>query len=199
MISFLKGILSHKSPTEAVLDVHGVGYAVSIPLSTYEVIGDVNSEVMLYTHLNVRDDALQLFGFCSEEERSVFRLLLSVNGIGPKMAQGILSGASVHDLRTYLVNSNLKALEAVPGIGRKIAERLVVELREKITRLDIPAASTTSAKEKDIRMEALMALTSLGYSRPAADKALREAMRQLGDNGTTVENLIKIALQYATK
>jgi Holliday junction DNA helicase RuvA len=196
MIASLRGTLIAKSPTEAVVDVHGVGYALSIPLSTYERLGPLSSEVYLYTHQHVREDTLQLFGFATEDERSMFRLLLGVTGIGPKMAQGILSGIPVPELRTHLAGGNLPALTAIPGIGKKLAERLVLELREK-TGASAPTAPGSPANEQTrIHQEALMALVSLGYARPAAERALRSALQELG-NTPALEALLKLALRHA--
>ena len=198
MIASLRGILTAKSPTEAVVDVHGVGYALSIPLSTYEKLGDVRSEVFLYTHQHVREDSLQLFGFFTEDERAMFRLLLGVTGIGPKMAQGILSGIPVPELRKHLLSGNLQALTAISGIGRKLAERLVLELREKIARSE--AGGGTPAGPMDdrtrVRHEAVLALVSLGFARPAAEKALRAALQEPESVTAPLETLIKLALRH---
>jgi Holliday junction DNA helicase RuvA len=201
MITFLRGRLQAKSPTEAVLEVNGVGYGLSIPLSTYEALGDIDAPASLLTYLHVREDALQLFGFATEGERELFRLLISVTGIGPRMAQGILSGIAVHDLRSHLANGNLPALTTVPGIGRKLAERLVVELRDRVSRFDsIPSvAATAGDPQARVRAEALLALTSLGYSRQAAEKALRAAVQEAGGADTSVEQLIKASLRQVTR
>ena len=166
MFSHLKGILYRKSPTEIVVDVNGVGYAVSIPLSTYEKLGEAGSAVTILTHTHVREDILQLYGFATEAEREIFRLLISVSGIGPKIAQGILSGIQPNELQNLIGQANVSALTAIPGVGRKTAERLIVELRDKIGRLDSvsPAAGSTETGQ-GIRAEALMALISLGYNR----------------------------------
>ena len=136
MITLLRGILLAKAPTEAVVDVGGVGYGVQIPVSTFEALGDTNTPVTLHTYLHVREDALVLYGFATGEERDTFRLLISVNGIGPKMAQGILSGIGVQDLKDCIARGNVAMLTTVPGVGRKTGERLVVELREKIGKID---------------------------------------------------------------
>jgi len=199
MIASLRGILTAKAPTEIVIDVAGVGYAVSIPLSTYERLGEIRSEVLLFTHQHVREDTLQLFGFSTEEERSMFRLLLSVTGIGPKMAQGILSGISVGELRGYIATGNLTALMAIPGIGRKLAERLVVELREKISKAEAPSFISAGASDDQhrVRNEALLALMSLGYQRAAAEKALRTALLTPEGKTAPLEQLIKLALRHA--
>jgi Holliday junction DNA helicase RuvA len=201
MIATLTGTIVSKAPTEVVLDVRGVGYALAIPLSTCEKLGEPGSEARLFTHLHVREDALLLYGFATEEERSLFRLLLSVSGIGPKMGLGMLSGIPVAELRAHLASGNLAALTAVPGIGRKLAERLVLELRDRLGKQEgalagIPAAD--AGKER-VRGEALLALTSLGYQRPAAEKALRGALAELNGADHSVETLIKLALRHATR
>jgi len=201
MIASVRGTLLVKSPTEVVLDVQGVGYGVSIPLSTYERLGELHTTVTLYTYLHVREDSLQLFGFATEEERALFKLLISVSGIGPKMAQGIISGISVQDLKSHIVVGNIGALTTIPGVGRKLGERLVVELREKIGKLDLGPPSTAAPRDEQatIRSEALLALTSLGYSRPAAEQALRSALAESNGIRLTVEQLIKSALRHAAK
>ena len=197
MIAFLRGRLADKNPARIVVDVQGVGYAVSIPLSTFEHLPEVGSTVTLLTHLQVREDAFQLYGFGSENERAFFRHLISVNGIGPRIAQSILSGISVSDLREQIIQGNVGALTAIPGIGKKTAERLVLELREKVVRLE-SAATPTSRPAEDIRTQALLALTSLGYSRPVAEKALRNVFNESPGVALTIEELIKKALRYAT-
>ncbi len=200
MIASLRGTLVQKLPTEIVIDVQGVGYGISIPLSTFERLGEVGSPVSLSTYLHVREDALQLFGFATGEEREAFRLLISVNGIGPKMAQGILSGITVVELKTLIAGGNTGALTRIPGVGRKIAERLVVELREKVTRLDIGTTAFAAGSDAQgrIRAETLSALTALGYNRSVAEKALRSALQEIGSSDATVEALIKSALRHAT-
>jgi holliday junction DNA helicase RuvA len=198
MISFLRGILSHKSPTEAGIDVGGVGYGVSIPLSTFEKLGTPGTEVTLLTHLHVREDILQLFGFATEEERTLFRLLVSVNGIGPRMGIGILSGIAASDLRSHIATGNTGALTAIPGIGRKLAERLVLELREKIGRAENAGAFGTPGESRgSVRGEAILALTSLGYTRAVAEKAVRAAAEEPGAGNLTLELLLKAALRNA--
>jgi Holliday junction DNA helicase RuvA len=198
MIATLRGTLTVKSPTEIVVDVAGVGYALSIPLSTYETLGAVDSQVHLYTHLHVREDMLHLFGFATGEERAVFRLLIAVNGIGPKMAQGILSGIPVPDLKRHLATGNTGALKAIPGVGRKLAERLVLELREKIGKTG-PTEGTSvlpSDPQGRVRAEALLALTSLGYNRTIAEKAVRAAQDEFRDQLPPLETLLKAALRH---
>ena len=201
MIASVTGTLVSRSPTEVVLDVHGVGYSVNIPLSTYERLGEAQTTVTLLTYLHVREDTLQLYGFATEEERLLFKLLISVSGIGPRMAQGILSGISVNDLREHIAAGNIGALTTIPGVGRRTGERLVVELRDKIGKIDLGSLSSTAAAsdQSRIRAETLLALTSLGYSRPVAEKALRSALEEGDGKDLSIEQLIKRALRHAAK
>jgi Holliday junction DNA helicase RuvA len=201
MIGSLRGTLIEKAPTEVLVEVNGIGFAVHIPLSTYEALPAAGATVTLQTHLHVREDALQLYGFGSALERTMFRMLIDVTGIGPRMAQSILSGISVADLRAYLASGNHAALTAIPGIGKKLAERLALELRDKVTRMEAAAelpGSVTDAHAQ-MRAEALLALTSLGYPRPVAEKALRGALHELNGSDTTVEALLKAALRHAAR
>jgi Holliday junction DNA helicase RuvA len=197
MIASLTGVLKSKNPTEVLIDVNGVGYSVTIPFSTYEKLGAVESKVTLLTHLHVREDMMQLFGFASPEERFVFKLLITVNGIGPKIAQGILSGISVGDLKQHIEHENISALTAIPGVGRKTAERLIIELRDKIGKVDatVWGSAPTQDTEGDLRQEALLALTSLGYSRAIAEKALRQVFTETKGEKLSLQELIKRALR----
>lgn len=201
MIASLHGTLLAKSPTEIVVQVQGVGFALSIPLSTYESLGELRSPVSLFTYLHVREDALQLFGFATEEERGLFKLLISVTGIGPRMAQSILSGIPVNDLKGHIAGGNLAALTAVPGIGRKLAERLVVELRDKLAKFEPPSSLTAgpAGEHARTRAEALLALTSLGYNRTTAEKAIRTALMETEGKELPLESLIKLALRHAAQ
>ena len=201
MIASLRGTLVFKSPTEVVVDTNGVGYSLSIPLSTYTILGEVNSSVTLLTHLHVREDALQLFGFATETERSTFKLLISVSGIGPRMAQTILSGIPVPDLRQHITSGNLVALTAIPGVGKKLAERLIVELRDRVGKTETSSilSPTISDGQSQVRSEALLALTSLGYSRPIAERALLSSIKETNGKEISIEELIKAALRNATK
>ena len=199
MIASLTGILKIKSPTEILLDVNDVGYAIAIPLSTFETLGEAGTTITLLTHLQVREDALQLYGFASETELVLFKLLISVTGIGPKIAQGILSGISASDLKNYLVQGNVGALTAIPGVGRKTAERLILELRDKVNKEETTSALSIQSSSKDsVRTQALLALTSLGYSRPVAEKSLRRALDDANGTDQSLEDLIKSALKYSS-
>jgi Holliday junction DNA helicase RuvA len=199
MISILTGTLTARAPTEVILLVGGVGFAVHVPISTYEALGGPGTEATLLTYLHVREDALQLYGFATEAERSMFRALIGVTGIGPRMALGILSGISVPDLREHLLSGNAGALTAIPGVGRKTAERLILELREKVGKgMESPPPGTGTVTND--RMEAALALVSLGYSRPAADQAIAAAARTLaGGAPPTLEQLIKTALRQTAR
>lgn len=201
MIASIRGTLIFKSPTEVIIDAQGIGYGISIPLSTYVVLGNLNSQITLLTYLHVREDVLQLYGFASEEERSIFKLLISVSGIGPRMGQTILSGITVPDLKHHIASGNLGALTTIPGVGKKLAERLIFELHDKIDKSDpsgiFPPAPTD--RQSEIRSEALLALTSLGYSRPIAEKALLAALKEMNGKENSVEELIKASLKHSAK
>jgi holliday junction DNA helicase RuvA len=198
MIASLTGILKYKSPTEILIEVHGIGYTVSIPLSTYEKLGDIGSTVSLLTHFHIREDALSLFGFFTEEERRLFKLLISVSGIGPRIAQSILSGMNVEELKSHIISENVNALMAIPGVGRKTAERLIIELRDKagkpLSESDLVGAINTTATT--LRIEALQALTSLGYNQQIAEKAIRLVLKEGEGSFISLEELIKRALRH---
>ena len=200
MISQLRGTIIRKDPTELILDVNGVGYQVIIPLSTYEQLGQSDGVVTILTHMHVREDLMQLYGFATEAERELFRLLISVSGIGPKMAQGILSGLSPSELKNAIVSNNLVALTSISGVGRKTAERIILELRHKLGKIETsePAVVPTSSQLK-VRSEALVALMSLGYQRSSAEKALRTVLSEASGMELSVEELIKRALRHASK
>lgn len=200
MIATLKGILTKRTPTDLIVETGGVGYAVHISLSTYEKLPEANGEVFLLIHHHIREDAQVLFGFAEENEREMFRLLLSVSGIGPKMAQTVLSGMRTDDLIRTITAGAISTLTAVPGIGKKTAERIILELRDKVSRLegsdkiiDLPTAGSS------VRHEALNALLSLGFSRDKAEQSLRLVLNASSSKNLSVEELIKKALQQSTK
>ncbi len=198
MIASLTGTLAAKAPTEVLLDVHGIGYSVVIPLSTYDILGPVGSTMTLVTHLVVREDVLALYGFGSEDERTVFRLLLSVNGIGPKMAVAILSGMKPDELRRAISRGDAGALTGIPGVGKKLADRLVVELQDRIGAAK-NAASPDEGIGGDIKGEAALALVSLGFNKAAADKAVRAALLEDASSASSLESLIKASLRRAQR
>jgi Holliday junction DNA helicase RuvA len=201
MIAQIRGRLASKEPHRVVVDVNGVGYQIFIPLSTYYQLPEVSAEVLLHTHTHVREDALQLFGFHTRDEQTLFELLQGVSGIGPRLATNILSGISVEDLVPALSEGNLARLRAVPGVGKKLAERLVVELREKVAaaRLTQPAAAPAGpAPVLDRALDDVVsALVNLGCNRKEALKAAEDVRRELGPTAD-FEKLIKAALRALT-
>lgn len=201
MISQLRGIPVQKSPTEIVLDVNGVGYHVNIPISTYEKLEQVKGEVTILTYLHVREDAMILFGFVTEAERELFKMLISVSGIGPKIAQGILSGISTNDLREAIQIGNIDSLTSISGVGKKTAERIVLELRSKLGKIEFtePTQPASGSKQLKNRSEAIIALMSLGYNRTSAEQALRKVLIETQNNDLSVEEMVKKALHHSAK
>ncbi len=200
MYSYLQGKLISKSPTEVVVDVNGVGYFLNISLSTFEKLDSSSNRIKIFTYLHVREDALQLFGFATENERDMFKMLISVSGIGPKIAQGILSGIDAEELKTAFQTGNIAALTSIPGVGRKTAERLVLELRDKLGKIGIEISTLPSSTQQlKIRNDALNALLSLGYNRTIAEQAIRQVLKNTDSNELTLEILIKQALHHTSK
>ena len=195
MIARLEGVLAEKSPEAVVLDVHGVGYELRVPLSTYFDLPDEGKIVRLRVHTHVREDAFLLFGFGTELERALFRLLLGASGVGPKLALAILSGLPVEKLVAALRAGNLAALVGIPGVGKKTAERIVVELRDRVGALDTSAESERAPRD-DVSASAESALVNLGYPRAHAEKAVRRALESLPES-PALESLIKEALRAA--
>lgn len=196
MIHHLEGTLAEKAPGRVVVDVGGIGLDVLVTGATWHRVGDPGDPVRLLTHLAVREDAWTLFGFLREEERQLYRLLLAVQGVGPRMALAILSGLPVATLRTAVAESDVKTLSTIPGVGKKIAQRLILDLREKVGELPgaddfpIPADGEAAVAEGD---DAVDALVALGYSRTHARDAVRGA-RERGEE-LDLENLVKLALR----
>jgi Holliday junction DNA helicase RuvA len=191
VIAQLRGRLSSLNPELAVVDVQGVGYAVHLPLSTYYELQRLPSgaEVTLFVHTHVREDALALYGFWSERERALFERLITVSGVGPRLARGILSGLPPEEVLRALAAGDAARLTRIPGVGKKTAERLVLELREKAAELATAAAVSAEPGDEDL----LVALVNLGYRRPDVDKALAEARRE--KEGAAVPELLRIALK----
>lgn len=198
MIEYLRGTLFEKSPTNVVILAGGVGYGVSISLATYERLPEAGDTAGLYTHLAVREDALILFGFAEASERDMFLLLTSVTGVGPKIAIGILSSVGIDTLRENIARGNSAALTTIPGIGKKMAERISLELRDKIGTVDSGLTSPGSAIP-EVRLQALAALISLQYNRSAAEKAIRDALKEGPQVEEDVQTLIKTALKLLRK
>ena len=203
MIAYLSGKLLEKSANSVIVDVGGVGYDVSIPLSTFYELGEVGDDVQLRIYTHVREDAIQLFGFSSERERDLYLKLISVQGIGAKSGIAMLSGMNADEIISAIRSDNLAKLTAIPGVGRKTAERLVIELRDKVGQLAASAASAgggpdlKTAGEVDAFDDALSALVNLGYQRNAAEKAIQDIRREGGDQN--VQKILRSALQRLAK
>ena len=200
MIGRLTGRVLACSPGRVLLDVAGVGYDVHIPLSTYYTLSrDSGAMVSLHVHTHVREEALQLFGFASQDERAVFELLIGISGVGPKLALAILSGIGVDELIGTVRGQDRSRLQKIPGVGKKTAERLLLELRDKL-RDELRAGSTAGvppAAAADVsgrRSDAISALVNLGYSRDAAGRAVDRATESLGVAEPTLEQLLRAAL-----
>ncbi|HEY4416527.1 MAG TPA: Holliday junction branch migration protein RuvA [Verrucomicrobiae bacterium] len=198
MITFLQGKLVEALPTQAIMDVGGVGYEVLIPLSSYDRLPPPGSDLKLLTQLVVREDAHLLYGFASTAERDLFRLLIhSVSGIGPKTALNILSGMNAVTFRGAVANGDVKALSQISGVGKKTAERIVVELRDKVGALGAwEAASARHGLSPDSQKinDAVLALMALGFKQVEAHDTVRAAQAMLGD-AATVEDLVRASLK----
>lgn len=192
MIGFLTGKIISSKPTQIILDVNGVGYLVNISITTFEKISEKET-VSLFIYTNVKEDSITLFGFFTQSEKEMFELLISISGIGPKVSLGILSGISVDDLKDAIANGNVSRLIAIPGIGRKTAERVVLELRNKVDA--IKEDGTT--KEISAKDEAISALATLGYQRQLAEKVVRDLLSE--NTNYSLEELIRKALAGLNK
>ena len=200
MITFLHGKLVEMLPTQVTVDVHGVGYEVLIPLSSFDKLPPPGQEIRLLTHLAVREDAHTLYGFMSAAEREMFRLLINtVSGIGPKIALNILSGINVAAFRGAVANGDVKALSQISGVGKKTAERIVVELKDKIGAAGAWEASSAqrALSPEDQRVnDAVLALLALGFKQIEAHDSVRKAQASLGGQAT-VEELVRACLKKA--
>jgi holliday junction DNA helicase RuvA len=207
MIGYLSGTLLSKQATTAIVDVGGVGYEVAIPLSTFYELGEAGTAVQLRVYTHVSQDAIRLYGFKTLRERELFLQLISVNGVGPGLAIKLLSGMNADEMIASIRTNNLARLVAIPGVGRKTAERLVVDLRDKIAALSSPAleeefaaraaASGAPTSEDSIRDDAISALTNLGYQKAAAEKAVKNAVDEGGE--LSVEVILRRSLRSLAK
>jgi holliday junction DNA helicase RuvA len=193
MIGYLTGKIISLKPTRLLLDVNGVGYAVNISINTFESIADKES-VSLFVYTSVKEDSITLFGFFTESEKQMFELLISITGIGPKLAQSILSGIQTDDLKDAIQRGDTSRIIAVPGIGRKTGERLVLELKNKV---DQVAEEGVKEISFSIKNEAVSALTTLGYNSKVADKIIREILSE--EPNLSLEELIKRSLSNLNK
>ncbi|MCP5461846.1 MAG: Holliday junction branch migration protein RuvA [bacterium] len=196
MIFSIAGNLVSSHPTHVVIETNGIGFEVFVPLSTFEKLPAVGSSIKLHTHFQVREDGFALFGFYTEHEKQVFQLLITVSKIGPKVALAILSGITISELRTAIIGQNTDRIALIPGIGKKTAERLIVELKEKISLVD---ESFTFKSDRPVNQnmlhDAVQALVSLGYNRISAQKAVQTLLNEKSLDSVTIENVIKSALK----
>jgi Holliday junction DNA helicase, RuvA subunit len=197
MITFLDGKLITALPTQAIVDVGGVGYEVFIPLSSYDKLPAAGQGIRILTHLHVREDAQILYGFMTAAERDLFRLLVNnVSGIGPKLALAVLSGMSVNNFKTAVVNSDVASLSKISGLGKKTAERIVLELKDKLgvaAAWEAASAMHAPTPEQEQANEAVLALIALGYKQIDAHKTVRE-LQEKGE-AKPAEELVKLALK----
>jgi Holliday junction DNA helicase RuvA len=197
MIAHLTGILFSKSPQSVIVDTAGVGYQIFIPLSTFYQLPDELEKVSLHVYTHVREDVIQLFGFQTEREREIFSLLISVSGIGPKLALNILSGIGLDDLLSAIVRADSERIAAVPGVGKKTSQRITLELKEKASYMsegiEVPPRERPQIKDKGIFDDALSALINLGYQSRSAKRAIENVLFK--DNEIDLETLLKEALR----
>lgn len=197
MIAVLRGILIFKSPTDVIIDCNGVGYELSVSINTSEKLPEINEEAKLYTLLVPRENALNLYGFYDTGEKEAFNLLTSVSGVGPKTALGILSSLTTSALQEYILTGNLLSLQKMPGIGKKTAERLIIELRDKVAKLGRFNVLDSNMTQFSVRDEAVKALIALGYNSAVADKAVKQAIAENINEKLSIDLLIRKSLKYA--
>lgn len=203
MIGFLRGKLAFKAPPLLMLDVNGVGYEIEAPMTTFHNLPAIGAEVMLHTHLVVREDAHILFGFSTDADRAMFRTLIKVNGVGPKLALTILSGQSAEEFHRCIHNNDTQALVRLPGVGKKTAERLIIEMRDRLPDLinssdssELPVAGVDKVQfVSNPKQEAISALCSLGYKPPDAGKMVQA----INVEGKSCEDIIRLALQGSVR
>jgi Holliday junction DNA helicase RuvA len=197
VIAQLRGRILEKQPNKIVVDVNGVGYDVSVPLSTFYGLGDTGSEIALRIHTHVREDALALYGFASRIEQELFERLISVSGIGPKVALAVLSGIEPPELVRAIERADLARLTAIPGVGKKTSERIVLELKDRLPRAPIAEDTGAQGPAPVMRDDVLSALVNLGYHRPLAEKAVDRAVA--ATPGADFERTLRQALRELAK
>jgi Holliday junction DNA helicase RuvA len=193
MIAQLRGTLGDKRPNQILVDVGGVGYLVHVPLSTFYALGDLHSNVTLLIHTQVREDAIALYGFLSSREKQLFELLISASGVGPVLALKILSGMSVDDLVPAVRSGDLARLTRIPGVGRKTAERIVLELRDKLAAMESPESARQPVTSPGAAGDVVSALLNLGYDQHVAEQSVERAKQDGAPE--TFEDLLRATLQ----
>jgi holliday junction DNA helicase RuvA len=196
MIALLRGHLLEKHPSRLIVDVHGVGYDVQVPVSTFYQAGDTGAAVTLRIHTHVREDQIALFGFATALEHDLFERLIGVNGIGPKLALSVLSGIESADFVRAVEQGDVTRLTRIPGVGRKTAERMTLELRDRLPKIDEASAASTPALDAT-GGDVVSALVNLGYQRAAADKAVEAAVAETP--GLGFDDLLRRALRYLSR
>ena len=201
MYNYISGTLIEKSPAGVIVDVGGVGYELHVPISTFGCLPALGAPVKLLTRFVVREDAQILYGFVTQEEKRLFELLISISGIGPKTALTALSGVEPAVLKRAIIRGDVEVLKSVPGIGRKTAERIVIELREKLTAEGLESMAEDSGAQLastggGATDDAVEALVALGYKRPGAKQAVEKAVKASGKNSLSVEELVRSSLQH---
>jgi len=200
MIARISGILVYKSVQAITLDAHGIGYRVFVPLTTFYELPETGQPITLHIHTHVKEDAINLFGFHTLEERNMFQVMISVSGIGPRLAMNILSGINVEDLVDAITGGNLRRLLNIPGVGRKMAERLVLELKDKVLKLDRGQTAPCDraiprSLEEAVKEDALSALINLGYKNATARDVIEKIMKETTEI-PALDLLLKSALQH---
>jgi holliday junction DNA helicase RuvA len=196
MIAFIEGEIAELNPAFAVINCNGVGYMLHISLNTYSSIQNA-SRIKLYSELIIREDAHTLYGFATTEERTLFRHLISVNGVGPSIARMVLSSMSVDEVSQAIVTNNVAMLQSVKGIGAKSAQRIVLDLKDKLEKEGVATTENLAPANNTIRQEALSALVMLGYNKIAAQKTINQILKNNPGASESIEKLIKEALKYS--
>ena len=196
MIAHLTGKIISKKPTQITLDVNGVGYLINISINTFDKIEEIGKQISLHTYLSVKEDSLTFFGFYTIAEKELFEILIGVNGVGPKLAINILSGITADEFKDAVLNRNVSRLVAIPGVGKKTAERMIIELGDKISKLS-DSGTSISPKSYSIKDDAVAALIGLGYNHKTADNVTRSLIDENAE--ISLEDLIKESLKKLNK
>jgi len=194
MIYCIEGKILEKSPTQIIVETNNISYLINVSLNTFDKLPEINSNVKLFTHLYLKEDTLELYGFFTKEEKKVFELLIGTPGIGPKVALRILSGLSPSQLQQAVITENISFLTKIPGIGKKIGERLIVELKEPMKKISF-GIEEMELKESEIFSDAVEALVVLGYKRNSAISAINSVLKEKKEGKINLQELIKEALQ----